>query len=114
MRSIVVVQSFSWKTLVTDLMSVILMIGCGVPQNMSPNFLNAKIMARNSLTYMGIFISEVVYVLEPYAPGAWVLRVDVNFWFGLFSVSTAYRATGKLASVLRFNFLSGDGPLSAN
>ena len=46
----------------------------------------------------GLFICEGVKVLEPYATGAQILRVEVNFGLRSSSVSTAYPAAWKLSS----------------
>ena len=37
-----------WQNRVTDLLSVIIFTGVGVPQHLCPNSLNAKYFARNS------------------------------------------------------------------
>ena len=81
MRSIKVVETFCFeKNYVTDLLSVMMMNGCGDLQNILPNSSNAKYIATNSLAQLDICICEVLnVVLEPYATGVLVLRVDVTF-----------------------------------
>ena len=63
----------------TDLLSVMMMIGFDVVRKNCSNSSNSKHIAKLSLAELYFFICERVNVLEPYATGAKVSRVDVSF-----------------------------------
>ena len=54
---------FVWKNLVTVYLFVRMITGCGAPQNISSNSLNAEKIARLSFAGMDIFSCEGVKVL---------------------------------------------------
>ena len=61
---------FVRKNYATDFLSVMMLTGCGDPQKVRPNSLNARYIAKNSLAQMDFLTCEGVNVLEPYATGA--------------------------------------------
>ena len=52
------------------MLSVIMIISFGVPQNRCPSSLNAKYFAETYLEHIGVFFCEGVNFLESYATGA--------------------------------------------
>ena len=60
----------------------------GTPKYM-PKFFESHVNGKNSFAFIDILIWDGEYVFEPQAMGAYVLRVEVYFWFGSSSINTA-------------------------
>ena len=98
-----------WRNLVSDLLSVILLVGFVAPHKLCPNSFSAKQIAKISSPQADFFIWDEVNVFDPYATGAKLFFAEVYFWLGSSSFRSAYPVAWKMASLINISCLFGSG-----